>query len=63
MVALAVGSRPRTSHAASHLRHPHGRAALDAAADVFFAFLVVMTPCYLAVVEIAKRRFYRDAGI
>jgi hypothetical protein len=30
---------------------------------MFFAFLVVMTPGYLAMVEIAKRRFYRDAGI
>ena len=30
---------------------------------MFFAFLVVMTLGYLTVVEIAKRRFYRGAGI
>jgi Mg2+-importing ATPase len=28
---------------------------------LFFAFLVVMTVAYLAVVEVAKRRFYRDS--
>jgi Mg2+-importing ATPase len=29
---------------------------------LFFAFLGVMTVAYLAAVELAKRRFYRDAG-
>jgi Mg2+-importing ATPase len=28
---------------------------------LFFAFLVVMTVAYLGAVELAKRRFYRDA--
>jgi P-type Mg2+ transporter len=30
---------------------------------LFFAFLVVMTAAYLAAVEVAKRRFYRNAGL